>query len=124
MQTIELETAIDVHGQKRSTVALRDPRYSDYMELGPPLMWIAVGGAGGGYNEEIPEKMREWVERLADIDPNFLMTLSLRDTLALRDAVVRFFLLARMDKTTSAPSTDSPASSSSATDGTSGPSII
>lgn len=69
--------------------------------------------------------MRAWIERLArDIDPNLLMGLDLRDTLALRDAVMNFFLEARALPTEKSESTSSPASSFSVEDGTRGPSKI
>jgi aspartate/methionine/tyrosine aminotransferase len=64
------------------------------MDLGFPVTYVSVKD-GGGFQQETPSVIKEWVERLADIDPNLLMSLNIRDTLALRDAVIDFFSEAR-----------------------------
>lgn len=75
-------------------ITLRDPRFGDFVDLGFPVTYVAVKD-GGGFEQETPSVIRDWIERLYDGDPNVLASLNLRDTLALRDAVVDFFREAR-----------------------------
>lgn len=121
---IELSAPIDgPNGVKIASITLRDPRFSDFTDLGMPVTYVAVKD-GGGFEQETPSVIRDWIERLYDGDPNFLAFLNLRDTLALRDAVIDFFREAReppAPKTASAPS---PAPSSSASASTPSPSTI
>ncbi len=123
MASIKLSSPIEGHrGQKIAEIELREPRYADFMELGSPVVWINMDG-GGGFEQETVSITNAWIERLCDIDPNFLAKLNLADTLALRNAVMRFFREARetMELT---QSIGSPGLSSSGSDGTSGPSKI
>ena len=95
MKQIKLEKPIDgQNGQKIETIALRPPRYGDYIDIGLPSTFVVLKD-GGGFEQETPTVIRDWIERLWDGDPNFLYGLSLRDTLALRDAVIDFFREAR-----------------------------
>ena len=81
-------------GAPVTRVTLRKPRYRDYMDLLPPVSWVSVG-ENAFYEQETPALLEPWIERLVDIDPNFLPQLELEDTLALRDAVIGFFRDAR-----------------------------
>lgn len=121
MASIKLSAPIDGQGQKITEIEMREPRYGDYMELGAPFVWIYVDG--GGFEQETSSITRAWVERLCDIDPNFLHNLNLKDTLALRNAVMRFFREAQEVREPK-KSTGSPGTSSSDSDGTPGPSKI
>lgn len=113
MKQIKLANPIDgPNGQKITTIELREPRYGDYVDIGFPTAWVAV--KGGGFEQETPSVIRDWVERLWDGDPNFLYALSLRDGLALRDAVLDFFREALAPLAPAPTSTQSHAPSSSA----------
>ena len=100
MKTIELTTPINGPRGEIRSLNLRDPKYRDYMQIGLPVQWVSVS-EGGGFEQETPALINEWVERICEIDPNLLQMLSLRDTLALRDAVLSFFREARMPPTIS-----------------------
>jgi hypothetical protein len=81
-KTIELTQPIKgQHGPIKS-ISLREPKYGDFIDLGMPSVWVAL--ADGGFSQETPQILGQWIERLADCDPNFLSQLSLKDTLLLR----------------------------------------
>jgi hypothetical protein len=88
-RTIELSEPIRDHCGQIKTIVLREPRYSDFIDIGAPATWVSLGN--GGFSQETPAVLGQWIERLADIDPNLLPQLSLRDTLELRAAVFEFF---------------------------------
>jgi hypothetical protein len=69
-------------------IVLREPRCADLSNLGMPAVWVSL--PGGGFLQEMPV-LYQWIERLADIDPDFLGALCLRDALAVRGAVLAFF---------------------------------
>lgn len=56
-----------------------------------PVTWVPLAG-GSGFSQETPSVLAAWIERLSDIDPNFLSGLCLRDTLALRAAALDLFI--------------------------------
>lgn len=94
-KTIQLSSPIaGPNGVKITSITLRDPSFGDFVDLGFPVTYVAVKD-GGGFEQETPSIIRDWIERLYDGDSNFLHFLNLRDTLALRDAVVDFFREAR-----------------------------
>jgi hypothetical protein len=94
-KTVQLSSPLaGPNGVKITSITLRDPNFGDFVDLGFPVTYVAVRG-GGGFEQETPSVIRDWIERLYDGDPNFLAFLNLRDTLALRDAVVDFFREAR-----------------------------
>lgn len=94
-KTIQLSSPLaGPNGVKITEITLRDPNFGDFVDLGFPVTYVAVKD-GGGFEQETPSIVRDWIERLYDGDPNFLAFLNLRDTLALRDAVVGFFREAR-----------------------------
>lgn len=89
--TVNLTQPIKGHGRQEITkIVLREPKYGDFIDLGMPTTWVSL--EKGGFSSETPQLLGQWIERLADIDPNFLAQLSLRDTLALRGAVLNFFI--------------------------------
>jgi hypothetical protein len=111
-KTIALSQSIKGPGGKLiREIALREPKYRDYMELDLPVIYVRLEN-GGGFQQETPSAMRIWVERLADCDPNLMENLCLADTIALRDAVNDFFIEARTGSA-STRSTNSPDTSSS-----------
>lgn len=122
-RTIMLSSPIEIPGQPAiRTIKLRAPRFGDYMAIGMPFTWVEVGS--GGYQQETPEMVQDWIERLADIDPNLLSMLGLRDTLALKGAIADFFREALAPALSPSSSGPAPASSSSVSESTPGPSRI
>jgi len=89
-KTIDLNEPLKDHRGVIKKIVLREPKYSDFIDLGMPTTWVSLSD-GGGFSQETPSVLGAWIERLADIDPNFLGSLCLRDTLALRGAVLGFF---------------------------------
>jgi hypothetical protein len=124
-KTIELSEPVKSHRGMIKKIMLREPKYSDFIDLGMPTTWVSLAD-GGGFSQETPSVLGAWIERLADIDPNFLGSISLRDTLALRGAVLGFFI----EAVTPVPTADADQSlaseefSPSNASSTSGPSTI
>jgi hypothetical protein len=103
-KTVPLSSPIKWHRGAISEITLREPKYRDFMTLGLPSTWVNVAG-GSGFEQENVQALAEWIERLADCDPNALELLSLQDTLALRGAVRDFFTESAAQMV-SKPSTD------------------
>jgi hypothetical protein len=124
-KTIELSEPVKSHRGLIKQIRLREPRYGDFMQIGMPTTWVSLAD-GGGFSQETPSILGAWIERLADVDPNFLPQVCLRDTLALRGAVLGFFIEAVMPVPTADEdqSSDLDESSLSSANSTSGPSII
>jgi Phage tail assembly chaperone proteins, E, or 41 or 14 len=123
-KTINLSEPIKGHHGMIKSVVLREPKYSDFIDLGMPTCWVSL--SEGGFSQETPSILGQWIERLADIDPNFLAQLCLRDTLALRGAVLSFFIEAALPLPTADDNQflNSEQSSPSSLSATSGPSTI
>ena len=117
-KVVKLTEPLDIGGERIAQIALREPKFGDYLDIGMPVTYIVV--KDGGFEQETPGVIRDWIERLYDGDPNVLLKLNLRDTLALRDAVVDFFREARTPPESPNPSAPSPDTSSSASASISG----
>jgi hypothetical protein len=74
-----------------SEITLRDPTYGELFEIGPPATFVVVREAGGGFEQVAESVVKVWIERLADVDPNYLPSLHWEDGIALREAVLDFF---------------------------------
>lgn len=95
VKVIELSQSYDgPNGTRFNRVTMNEPTFRDYTDLGNPTTFVAVSG-GGGFEQETPSVIRDWIERLYDGDPNFLYQLNLVDSMKLRDAVIDFFRVAR-----------------------------
>jgi hypothetical protein len=123
-KTISLTEPIRGHQGMIKTIMLREPRYEDFIDLGMPTTWVSL--SDGGFSQETPSILGQWIERLADIDPNFLSRLCLRDTLALRGGVLSFFIEAMLPLPMEDGNqfSNSEQSSPSSLNATSGPSTI
>ncbi|MGA9214808.1 MAG: hypothetical protein WBZ54_05980, partial [Methylocella sp.] len=75
------------------TIVLREPRYSDLVDLQLPLTRVELAN-GASFLQETPSVLGQWIERLSDIDPTLLPQLCLRDVLAIRAAILGFFFAA------------------------------
>ena len=69
-------------------ITIREPTGADLKDIGMPGVWVTV--PGGGFFQEMPA-VYQWVERLADVDPDCLGKLCLRDAIAVRAVVLQFF---------------------------------
>jgi hypothetical protein len=87
MKMIELSEPLGVI----RTITLREPKYNDLIELDLPGAWVELPG-GAGFFQVTPSVLAQWISRLSDIDTDFLGSLCLRDALALRSAVLGFFI--------------------------------
>jgi hypothetical protein len=86
---IELTTPIRDHRGLIRQIELREPRFVDFTDIGPPATWISL--QGGGFLQENPSALVRWIERLAGIDPLFIEAMSLHDGLVLRAAILALF---------------------------------
>lgn len=71
-------------------ITLRPPTFADFVEIGAAATWVSLPN-GAGFIQETPSVTGQWISRLSGLDLADLKPLSLRDTLALRDAVFGFF---------------------------------
>jgi hypothetical protein len=91
-----------------STVIVREPSGSEYLQLGEPKTWVrAAGGMALVENDDV---IRKYVERcIVKPDPLLALNqLSLKDMRAVRDAVLGFF---SEEESTEATTTSAPDSS-------------
>lgn len=89
-RTIELFEPIRDHCGQITKIVLREPRYSDFIDLGMPATWVSLPN-GGGFLQEEPAVLGQWIERLCDVELTTLELLPLTDVLAIRLAVFSFF---------------------------------
>jgi hypothetical protein len=89
-RTIDLIEPIKSHRGMIKKIVLREPKYSDFIDLGMPATWVSLPN-GGGFLQEEPAILGRWIERLCDVELTALELLPLRDVLAIRLAVVSFF---------------------------------
>lgn len=76
-----------------ATIVLREPKYADFIALGEPTVWTP-GPNGIATRVDVPEVIGEYVERCL-VEPKdhlLLRQLDLVDAMAVRDAVVGFFI--------------------------------
>jgi hypothetical protein len=122
-KSVKLSKPIQLPAQPAIThIKLRDPKFQDFIDIGPPSTWVYM--QGGGFEQVTESVVAEWIERLHDGDPNHLLGLDLRDTLKIREAILSFFREATAPETPLPTSEQSPASSSSGSDSTQQPSTI
>jgi len=104
----------------------REPRWDDIMDLGDPYVWTDKPGSPGYVvPTPIPEVCKAYAERLIANgdkpgDPLLLPRLGIRDSFAVRDAIMDFFL--SVDPKVLAGSTPSQTNSSSTANSESTPS--
>lgn len=100
-RVVGLERAITTHNGIVKQVRLRQPTYKDFMDLGDPATMIV--GPGTVFPHDDLPVIKQYVERLSDMDPLLLEQLSLLDALALRDAVKSFFTPGSVNVSTGSP---------------------
>jgi hypothetical protein len=91
---IVLTSPITGHGGAISRLVIREPKAADFFALGEPQV-IARNPDGTVYAVENDAAIRDYVSRCVDCDPLLLSQLSLADAMAVKAAVLDFFLAAR-----------------------------
>jgi hypothetical protein len=92
---IKLAKPIEGHDVKITEIEMREPNGRDFFELGEPIAW-AQNKAGLAFTADKEEVILAYAERLlVGVDPLLLGQLSLKDAIAVRNAVVDFFVAAR-----------------------------
>ncbi len=84
-----------IGGAMITEIKFREPRYEDVLDIGEPETLIGLG-EGKAFFQEDAKAIRSYLERLSDIDVNFLPRLGLKDTLACKQTVKFFFREAMM----------------------------
>jgi hypothetical protein len=118
-KAVTLAKPIVIKGRQPITeITLREPTFSDLMDFGEPETLIGLNEGAAGYFQEDIGVIRKYAERLADIDPNYLAMLGLRDALQVKRVIVGFFRAATRETTPveEASSSESPENLSSDTD--------
>lgn len=105
-----------IGGAMISEIKFREPRYEDVLDIGEPETLIGLG-EGKAFFQEDAKALRAYIERLSDLDVNFLPRLGLKDTLAAKH-IIKFFFREALTLTPSeeAPGTRSPEPSSAVAD--------
>jgi hypothetical protein len=92
---IALTSPITGHGGAITRLTVREPKAADFFDLGEPQV-IARNPDGTVYAVENDAAVREYVSRcVVDCDPLLLRQLCLADAMAVKAAVLDFFLAAR-----------------------------
>lgn len=90
-RVVTLSAPVDGHNGKITEVRLRVPSYKDFVELGDPTTLIIAKDVVCPH-DDLATIVR-YLERIADCDTLMLQQTSLRDAMALRDAVKSFFAM-------------------------------
>ena len=77
--------------QMITEIKFRAPTFSDYMDFGDPETLVGLNAGEAGFFQEDIGVIRKYIERLGDIDPNFLLKAGLKDTLAIKAVILSFF---------------------------------
>lgn len=94
-KSIILSTPITVHGGVTGKVTVREPKGKDYIELGHPTTLVRTRhGMAEVQNDDV---IAAYINRCVDVDPLLLLQqASLKDAMAIKDAVLDFFIAAQM----------------------------
>ncbi|MCA0417349.1 MAG: phage tail assembly protein [Proteobacteria bacterium] len=92
---VKLKKPITAHNEVISEVVLREPRAHDFFTLGDPYV-IARNGDGSVFPVEDRGVIQDYMERcVVKPDPALIGTLGLADAMAVKEAVLGFFVSAR-----------------------------
>ena len=91
MKTVTLSKPL--LGGKVTKFSFREPRFEDFMLLGDPRVPISSGEEDKVFMRPIPSTVNSYAERLLsdEDDPAIMARASLRDTLAIQEAIIGFF---------------------------------
>jgi hypothetical protein len=98
---VPLEKGLAGHNGFVKELRLRPPTYRDFMDLGDPTTLIVSANAMVPHDDL--DTIRSYAERLCDSDPLLMEKLTLRDAMALRDAVKSFFSAGSANASTTSP---------------------
>jgi hypothetical protein len=79
------------NNQMITEIKFREPTFNDYMDFGDPETLVGLNAGEAGFFQEDIGVIRKYIERLGDVDPNFLPKLGLKDTLAVKAVILSFF---------------------------------
>lgn len=88
-RVVALEKGYEGHDGMVRELRLRPPTYADFMMLGDPTVLIVSANAMVPQDDLVT--IRRYVEELSGGNPLLMEKLTLRDAMALRDAVKSFF---------------------------------
>lgn len=91
---VDLLKPLTDHGGPVSSIIVREPKGRDFLELGMPTHAMRLPD-GSIVGMEMDEVLKAYIERCADFNPALLGQMCLADSMALRDAVLSFFIAAR-----------------------------
>ena len=125
-KTVVLSSPIQGHRGTIREIKFREPKFEDYLSLGDPETLVGLSNGGAGFYQEDMQAIRGYIERLAvNVDPNFFGLIGLKDTLAIKNAILSFFRNAIRPEIATEPSgSESQEPSSSLTGSQSWPSTI
>ncbi len=105
-KTITLSTPITIHGGSTKQVIVSEPKGKDYIELGHPTTLVRTKhGMAEVQNDDV---IAAYINRCVDVDPLLLIQqASLRDAIAIKGAVLDFFIIAQMQQSDSSANTSS-----------------
>lgn len=104
---VPLSAPIGAHGELVKEVVLREPRASDFFSLGDPFVW-AQNADGSMFPVENSEAIRAYLDRcVVSPDPLLMGQIGLADAMAVKAAMLDFFVQARTTSTTPATSSSS-----------------
>jgi hypothetical protein len=89
---IKLATAIKGHGGPITTVIVREPTFSEYLQYGDPIIWVPLP-SGGAFPSENLDVVSAYM-RICVVEPDALLIEQGGLDLArkLKDAILGFFL--------------------------------
>ena len=102
-RVVPLEKGVIGHGGQVSEVKLRPPTYRDFMDLGDPTTLVVSANAMVPHDDL--DTIRGYIERIGDLDAILMEKVTLRDAMALRDAVKSFFTAGSASASTTSPTT-------------------
>ena len=91
-KSIKLEKPIELYGKKSSAIELKEPTGALYVKLGDPRL-VVFNPSGSGYWIEQNDTIKAYLEALIDhpLGADVISMLSLRDVMALKEALFDFF---------------------------------
>jgi hypothetical protein len=91
-KSIKLEKPIDLFGKKAEEIELKEPSGGLYVKLGDPRL-LVFNPSGSGYWIEQNDTIKAYIEALIDhpLGGDVVAMLSLRDVMALKEALFDFF---------------------------------
>lgn len=101
---VKLKKPVTAHNELISEVVLREPRAHDFFTLGDPYV-VARNDDGSMFPVEDRNIIKDYIDRcVVKPDPMLLGMIGLADAMAVKEAVLGFFVSARSTSETPATS--------------------